>query len=374
MRPIRLLIDGPNLTHRMRHAFTELEDQDGIPTGVLYGSLQFLDKMVEMWDPDEILFAWEGVSVTNWRRLIYPDYKSGRRKRVKKKGSDEDWIAFTEYQEPDFKEALGNMGIPQVTIPGIEADDVLGAIVQFREEDDSDYIIISTDKDMLQLVQHERCRVYNPVTDDLYHQDYKTGALICSGKEKHVFAPSPSTWLMWRAITGDTSDSIKGIEGVGDGTVRKLYDGMRWNHDDVKGYLTQVELKGKRGDAIREGSPTINMNLNLMDLSGKGALLYLRKLGASYDDADVFIQQCTGIYKYRGYGWKPPQEWPRFLSKTTLKSPLVRFFGLRNFDFVIEPTSRGDWVAQYRTLYNRRRNMYTKGDVFVVPTSGSNTS
>lgn len=368
MRPLRILIDGPNLSHRARHAFTDLTDQDDIPTGVVFGSLQALDKLLQVWDPDEIITTWEGTGAPNWRKGIYPEYKGERRKRAAKNRDESEWLAFTEYQEPDLRTALSHMGIPEVVVPGLEADDLIGGIVQPRNRDDSEYLIVSTDKDMLQLAQFNRCKIYNPITEDLYYQS-ATGELVCSGRGvgEMVLAPSPSTWLIWRAITGDTSDSIKGIEGVGEGTVKKLYGDLRWNYSDPQGYLMNgaLEIDGKRGEALRNGTKTVTLNLDLMDLSGSGALLHLEP---SYRDAISFIHVCKGLVKHPHRTIEFPNEWPKFLKNAdSLKTPLVRFFGVRNFDFVFSHIKRRDWVNQYRTLYNRRQEMYTKGNVFILP-------
>lgn len=353
MRHTRVLIDGMNAAHGLRHALSDLYSTRGRPTGVLFGMLRTIDKLLDTFHPDEISVVWEaGVS---WRSSVFPSYKGVRIERIKNMHEQEAeaYGEFMQYQVPDTIVALHKLGIKQVAIPGLEADDVLGHIVRYRRSDDSSWVVVSTDKDMLQLASAQRCRVWNPLKEKLFYQEDKTGELVSNGD---VIAPSPRTYLMWRAIEGDTSDSIPGVPGVGAVTVRKLYGNTAWNGEDPKDYLTTVKLKGKRGNTIQDSIDIVRRNIELMEL---GTLI---PVGARTKEANEFMNACQRT--------KPPlhlpYKIPPFLQDDSDMSPANIYFRIRDFEFAYKPQDWKKWLERHRGLWRRTVHMQTRA--WPIPT------
>jgi len=111
MRYTRVLIDGLNAAHGLRHALSELYSERGRPTGVLFGMLRTIDKLLDTFSPDEITVVWEeGVS---WRSSVFPGYKEERIQRIKEMHETEveAYGTFKTQQLPDTIVALRKLGI-----------------------------------------------------------------------------------------------------------------------------------------------------------------------------------------------------------------------------------------------------------------------
>jgi len=347
MRHTRVLIDGMNAAHGLRHAISDLYSTRGRPTGVLFGMLRTVDKLLSTFSPDEITVVWE--EGTSWRSSVFPSYKGERIQRIQAmhESDAESYGAFRQYQIPDTIVALHKFGIKQIGIPGLEADDVMGHLVQGRRGDESNWVIVSTDKDMLQLASVDRCKVWNPLKEKLFYQD-NNGNLVSNGDS---LAPSPRTFLLWRAIEGDTSDSIPGVPGVGPVTVRKLYGNSRWDGGSIKDYITTAKLAGKRGDTLRSSIDLIKRNIGLMEL---GAVI---PPGARTLAANEFLNACQ-----RG---KPPTllrppPLPVYLQLDKDPSPMLIYFRIRDFDFAYKPHVWKQVMSRYHSLWCRTVHMSTK--------------
>lgn len=216
----RIIVDGNNLAHVYRHVYDSLYTRKGIPTGVTYGFISLIGRLVDTFNPDEVIIAWDFVGQSA-RSLFSPVYKSDRRNKIHTKKEEDSLEEFNLVQMPLVKEFLFNLGVPQVSIPLLEGDDVISVCVN-HSADTSEWVVVSNDKDFIQWVRLGKCRVYAPMTGNLYFQD-KYGA-ICGGKtEFGMSVPSPETYAIWRAIVGDKSDSIKGLSGVGHTTVYDVF-------------------------------------------------------------------------------------------------------------------------------------------------------
>ena len=347
MRPVKLIVDGPNLAHRCRHAYN-LATTKGRPTGVLYGCLTSLALWIERFDPDEVIFIWE-TPHESWRYEVYPEYKSARHKRILDLSTEDfqEFDIFRMIQMNDVKKALKGMGIRQLAVPKLEADDVLGLLAMERKEDNSKYVVISTDQDMLQLVRRDRCKVYSPLKDIVYHED-RVGRLVGKGE---VVAPSPYTYLAWRTAIGDVSDSIPGVKGIGEKTIHKALGTARWNGESISTYFYSGSFSEKQKQKISHNRVLLKRNLSLMAL-GKEA--FLPKLEPHYggETAQEFMHICT----VQGRSWREGDThlaYPTFLRSEKYPSPMLIFFRKREFSFAFDPIQWKEWIRAYRRLYRR---------------------
>lgn len=361
MKRLRLLVDANNLFHRLRHVHKELRSDKGRPTGVCYGTLNMVTNLITDFDPDEIIFCHDP-SITmkqSWRYSVYAGYKSARKVKHKALPLQERLLLdeFYEMQIPDCMNMLAGFGIPQFQLPELEADDLVAALShRIRQDKGTECIIISTDKDMLQLVRRFSCRVFNPHTKAVYYQD-KFGNLKLTGPAIPI-APSPKFFLFRRSVAGDASDSIPGVPGVGEVTAEKLINGT-------------VEFKGSVIDYIEQNAGTLRESKagqKILDHVKEVALSYrLMKLGVPPVERlkDVhtlnFVSAIKSAYAstYREYAY-PFDHYGVFLSQKALTfgSAYQRFFVRRGFDFINKPNIAAGVVAAFRRLRRLREDMY----------------
>ncbi len=203
-----VLLDTHAIIHRAYHALqsAELTGPNGQPTGALYGLVTMLLKIITDLKPDYIAACFDLAGPTI-RHEAYADYKGTRMK------TDDALIQ----QLNESRKVLDAFSIPLYEREGYEADDLLGTIAhELKKEKQIDVIIASGDMDMLQLVDDERVRVYTlkkGINDTIL---YDENAVV----ERFGFKPVLIQDL--KGIMGDSSDNIKGVPGVGEGSALKL--------------------------------------------------------------------------------------------------------------------------------------------------------
>lgn len=187
---------------------------NGNPLGGVQGSLRSIQKLIRIIKPDEIVMAWDGPNGSSKRRAIHKEYKDGRKPVVRLNRSGD----LTEAQESDNKiwqqfrlfDYLNQVPVIQLLEENIEADDLIAFVVRCTKYDDWHKVIVSSDKDFLQLMDKDTF-LYRPIVEKI--ETWKT--VITQ------FGIHPCNFALARSIAGDTSDNIKGIGGVGLKTVAK---------------------------------------------------------------------------------------------------------------------------------------------------------
>jgi DNA polymerase I len=196
------LIDGNSLLYRSFYAIQHLSTAQGFPTNAIYGFITTLRKLIDRDKP-----GWLGVVFDapgrNLRHDLYEDYKAHR------KPMPDDLAA----QIPKLKEVIGALRIPVFVHPGYEADDVLGTLARRAAPCGFQTVIVTTDKDLLQLVDGVTF-VYNPSKD----------ILLDEAKVREVFGAKPSQVADILALWGDASDNIPGVPGIGEKTAKSLIE------------------------------------------------------------------------------------------------------------------------------------------------------
>jgi len=203
-----LLIDGFN-TYIRNFAVVPLQNDDGVHLGGVIGFLSSLRHVMEATKPHRVLIAWDEGGSTK-RKKIYADYKINRVKKARKI-----LMPFDDLEEQDnsfnhqlnrLKKYLDLLPVNQLTCYGVEADDIIAYVCQDKAFDEYEKVIYSTDKDFFQLVNDDR-------HISIYHPMKKT--YITNETVMEQFKVTPENFPMLRAITGDKSDNIHGIQGVG---------------------------------------------------------------------------------------------------------------------------------------------------------------
>lgn len=221
-----VLVDGNNLLFRsyFATAYTGnvMKNSKGFPTNALYGFINMINKIVEEEKPVYMAVAFD--IGKNFRKAKYDFYKEGRNK------TPQDLID----QMPLARDILKAMGIKYFELEPYEADDIIGTISKMTEEDPEAYtLIVSSDKDLLQLVSDETEMKL------LKQKDY---IRYNRSSFKEEWGIEPIRIIDYKGLSGDPSDNIPGVQGVGDKTALKLLQ----DYESVEGIYEHIdEIKGK---------------------------------------------------------------------------------------------------------------------------------
>jgi 5'-3' exonuclease len=201
-----LLVDGDNLFKIGFHGVKDLFS-DGSHIGGVYHFINTLRRFLEEHNHDKVVVFWDGDSNSSIRKSIYPQYKGNRRQ-------DMNEYKYESYlqQKARVKMYLEEVFVRQVEMVNNEADDLIAYYCQVATNEQ--IIIFSGDKDLTQLIS-EKVTIFSPVSKTYY----KNGSKITINK---VDIPHYNVTLT-KVFTGDKSDNIDGIEGLGEKTLAKLF-------------------------------------------------------------------------------------------------------------------------------------------------------
>lgn len=200
-----VIIDGNSLINRAYYAMQRpMITKDGIYTQGIYGFINMLTKIKSDYEPGYMAVAFD-LKAPTFRHLEYKDYKAGRKKMPPE-------LAM---QMPLMKDVLRAMNITILEEEGFEADDIIGTVAREAEEVGLDPLIITGDKDELQLAT-DKTKVLitrKGISQfDLFDHDEMV--------KKYGF--TPQQFIDFKGLMGDQSDNIPGIPGVGEKTAQKL--------------------------------------------------------------------------------------------------------------------------------------------------------
>ena len=225
-----LLIDGNSILNRAYFAMPALNDKEGRNVNAVYGFVNILMKALADYKPDKLIVAFD-MRGHNFRKDIYPEYKANRH------GMPDDLAA----QMPILHDLLKALRVAVVERAGVEADDIIGTI---SSAFDGDSLIVSGDRDMLQLVSDK-------VTVLLTKKGVTEVERVTPDVLKSSYGLTPRQVIEYKALRGDTSDNIPGVRGVGEKTAMGLLekygdiDSLYANVDQEKGALRDKLVEGK---------------------------------------------------------------------------------------------------------------------------------
>jgi DNA polymerase-1 len=245
--PRIFLLDGTALAYRSHFALqsTGLTTPQGKPCGATYGFALTLRKILEQEAPERIAVAFDPPGDT-FRHKQYAEYKATRQKIPDELVEQLDWL----------RELVRAYGIPLFEVPGFEADDVIGTLSRQAEHAGWNVLIVSADKDMLQLVG-ERVQLYNV---------FKKGvdvAIDGFDAVKEKFGTTPDHVIDVLAIMGDASDNVPGVHGIGEKGAIKLIQ----EFGSVAGVLANLDkVKGKQREYIERDRAQLLQSLDLVTI------------------------------------------------------------------------------------------------------------
>ena len=194
------LIDGNSYIYRAFYGVRPLSTSTGIPTNAIYGFGTMLKRVLRERSPIYMAIALDAPGPT-FRHDLSPDYKANRPRMP------EDLSA----QIPFIKRLITALGIPYVEIPGYEADDIIGTLATWASDQGAEVVMISGDKDLLQLVS-PKVHMWDSMKDEV---------LGPAEVEKRFGVPA-SQVVEVMGLAGDSGDNIPGVPGIGPKTAQRL--------------------------------------------------------------------------------------------------------------------------------------------------------
>jgi DNA polymerase-1 len=225
-----ILIDGDNLMHRAHNVNSKFRFK-GQPTSILYGVPSMLVSLMKRYPHGTIKLFWDGLKHPVRRSLTEDGYKAHR----KKNKLTSTWDEMIK-QKPDLRRLVEAMGITQIHNPKFEADDLIYKYwnTKRKKNPNQKFVIVSTDKDFNQLVDDNTC-IYNAFKD----------LEIREGNMMEHYNYLPDECVAYLCLSGDTSDDIKGVGGIGDKGARNLLNIIKAKKliEHPQEYLTSEQAK-----------------------------------------------------------------------------------------------------------------------------------
>lgn len=256
-----LAIDGNSIINRAFYGIRLLTTKDGRYTNAVYGFINILNKLLENEKPDGVAVAFD-LKAPTFRHKKFEAYKAGR------KGMP----AELAEQMPVMKEWLTLAGYTCIECEGYEADDILGTLARLCEENGSECVIATGDRDSLQLIS-DKTRVLLTATKMGKPEiiNYDKAAL----KEKYGLTPPEMIEL--KSLMGDSSDNIPGVAGVGEKTATDLISRFH-NIDYIYNGLDTLDIKDSVRKKLADGRESAYLSREL------GTICKTAPISVSIDD------------------------------------------------------------------------------------------
>lgn len=199
-KKVLAVIDGKSVFYRGYYAMPNLSTKDGTPTGGVYGFAAMALQVIKQIDPEYVAVAWDKPKTNIRRRLeLYPAYKAGR------KPAPPDF----QVQIPLLHQLLETFGWPLYEFDDYEADDIMGTLAVQASEQDIETMLITSDMDMLQLV-NSNVHVY------ALKKGLSNIELYSPASFEAKYGIKTGQFLDLKALKGDSSDNIPGVPGIGE--------------------------------------------------------------------------------------------------------------------------------------------------------------
>lgn len=233
------IIDGHSLLYRAFFAVPPFTTSKGIPTNAVYGVTKMILKLIKDKNPDYLVVVFDAKGPT-FRTQAYEQYKAHRPKMP-------DQLIE---QRPYVQRMVDALHIKTFEIPGIEADDVIGTLSKKFGNKNLQLIIVTGDKDLMQLVLGDDIQIYDSMKDVLYGPN--------SVYKKMGVSPEHIVDLL--ALMGDSSDNIPGVRGIGPKTALKLLE----KYETLDGiYQHLSEITGSVHDKLQNDKELAYLSFRL---------------------------------------------------------------------------------------------------------------
>lgn len=325
-----LILDSNSLMNRAFYALPPMNNSDGINTNAIYGFLNMLLKMKEEIGPDSIIATFD-LKAPTFRHKEYAEYKAGRNKMPPELAE----------QFPIIKELLKFMGIKIFEIEGFEADDLIGTVSKFAENNETEVFVVTGDKDALQLASDNTKIV-------ITKKGVSETAIYDSKAFIDEFEVTPNQFIDVKGLMGDKSDNIPGVPGVGEKTAFKLIK----EYGSVEEVLNNIDnIPGKKLKENLEG------NVEQAIFSKKLATI-MRDVPIELTLEDINSSEKENISEIK-----------KMLIKLEIKSILAKFKDDTTVEASKVETKNVDTIEEMKEIFSRKKDIiyidYTLTDASV---------
>ncbi|MBT0393272.1 DNA polymerase I [Morganella morganii] len=237
-----ILVDGSSYLYRAYHAFPPLTNSAGQPTGAMYGVLNMLRSLIMQYEPSHVAVVFDAKGKT-FRDELFEAYKSHR------PPMPDD----LREQIAPLHDMVVAMGMPLLSVSGVEADDVIGTLAKQAAAEGRAVLISTGDKDMAQLV-----------TPDITLINTMNNTILGPEEVETKYGVPPSLIIDYLALMGDSSDNIPGVPGVGEKTAQALLQGLG-SLDNIYADLDKIAGLSFRG--AKTLAPKMETNKEMAYLS-----------------------------------------------------------------------------------------------------------
>lgn len=289
-----MVLDGNSIVNRAFYGIRLLTTRDGTPTNGVYGFLAILQKLLNEESPDALCVTFD-LPAPTFRHEQYDAYKAQR------KGMPDELAT----QMPILKDVLDAMNIPRYELAGWEADDIIGTISKQCEDSGWECVIVTGDKDSLQLVtdtthvKHVKSRMGQTETTE-----YTPAAFT----EEYGFEPLKMVDL--KALMGDASDNIPGVAGVGEKTALELvrrFGGIK----EIYSELDALDIKDSVRKKLCDGKDAAELSYQLATICRDVPLDFVpdsnTRCAVNNDALYALFQKLEFAKLMDKYGLKPPE-------------------------------------------------------------------
>ena len=352
-----ILVDGNNLLFRSYYATAYqgviMRNSKGFPTNALYGFINMMNKIIKEENPNYILVAFD--KGKSFRHKKYDFYKAGR-------SATPDELKM---QFPKAKEVLNAMGIKYFEIDNYEADDIIGTVSRIVDEED-EFIatIISSDKDLLQLI-----------SDEVDVKLLKSSGFVRMDKEefKNTYGVDPIKMIDIKSLMGDASDNIPGVKGIGEKTAISLLtkygdlNNLYNNIEQVTG-KTKEKLLNDKDSAFQSYEMAtifreVPLDFELEDLKYSGIEFnsLLRKLNIDYQEmiSEEEKKEIKELIIKDIKDFKNDKDFSYYIELDSLVYNKANIIGIGLYDGDYGYYIPKDNIEEYKDIFTSIYNKYT---------------
>lgn len=302
------LIDGSSYLYRAFHALPPLTTREGKPTGAIYGVISMIKRLQKGINPDYLAIVFDSPTPT-FRHELYPAYKANRVKMPEE----------LQLQIPDLYAIIRSMGLPLITLAGVEADDIIASLARKAQKEGIKTIISTGDKDFTQLVDQD-ITLINTMNEVVMDQE----------GVKNRFDVTPEQMIDYLALVGDNSDNIPGVPMVGPKTAIKWLN----QYHTLDQIIANAEhIKGKVGENLRAAKEHL--------LLAKQLITIKQDVPLEYNMEDLQPKQSDSIALRQ---WFEALEFKTWAKELTINMPVDHAF-FKTYELITTEGSFKTWLA-----------------------------
>lgn len=236
-----ILVDGSSYLYRAFHALPALANSKNFPTGAIKGIVAMLKVLLNTYQPESIAVIFDAKGKT-FRDDLYPEYKANRKEMP---------VELQQQVEP-IHQIIRAMGLPIISVTGVEADDVIGTLAHQAEKNHVPVLISTGDKDIAQLVNHNITLI-----------NTMTNTTLDPAGVKEKFGVRPDQIIDYLTLVGDTSDNVPGVPKVGPKTAVKWLD----EYETLDNIIKHADkISGKIGENLRDSLNHLPLSKTLVTI------------------------------------------------------------------------------------------------------------